>query len=92
VFFFCTILQEKFAGAVNQYNEVIMHETLRVAVVGMVRNDTALTIPIALEHHIQQKFISYIEFYLCRATQKSALTGNPIVVRAIAPSIFHWRK
>ncbi|XP_052131333.1 ubiquitin-conjugating enzyme E2 Z-like [Frankliniella occidentalis] len=83
---------EKFPGAINQYNEVIMHETLRVAVVGMVRNDTALTIPIALELHMQQQFIRNIEFYLCRATQKSALSGNPIKVKAIVLSICQPKK
>ncbi|KAK3914293.1 Ubiquitin-conjugating enzyme E2 Z [Frankliniella fusca] len=55
-----------------------MHETLRVAVVGMVRNDAALTLPIAFEHLVQEEFMRNIEFYDLRASQKAALTGNVI--------------
>ncbi|KAK3907820.1 Ubiquitin-conjugating enzyme E2 Z [Frankliniella fusca] len=71
--------KERFQGASRQYNEVIIHETLRVAVVGMVRNDSGLNIPIALEHLVQQEFMRNIEFYEILATQKSALSGNIIL-------------
>ncbi|KAE8739665.1 hypothetical protein FOCC_FOCC014842 [Frankliniella occidentalis] len=70
---------EKDLGDSVQYNEVILHETIRVAVVGMIRNDALLIMPPALELYMQQQFALHVDFYMSVAQKKETLTGNQII-------------
>ncbi|KAJ9595540.1 hypothetical protein L9F63_013305, partial [Diploptera punctata] len=54
--------RERCPGDVVRYNDIIQHETLRVAVCGMLENETCLAIPEAL-HEIMEK--TFLEFYDC---------------------------
>ncbi len=62
--------QGKNAGDAIQYNEVILPETIRVAVVGMVRNDSGLQMPLPLEFFIQQEFLKNLDYYERVASRK----------------------
>ncbi|KAE8746697.1 hypothetical protein FOCC_FOCC006560 [Frankliniella occidentalis] len=54
---------ERVSGDVERYNSIKRHETLRVAVCGMVLNKTLLALPPTLLKIMRSKFLSYFEFY-----------------------------
>lgn len=55
--------KEKFFGDSQRYNEVIQHETLRVAVCGMIENDTGLSIPSSLVDIMEKTFLELYDIY-----------------------------
>ncbi|KAK3929324.1 Ubiquitin-conjugating enzyme E2 Z [Frankliniella fusca] len=67
---------EKLPGDVDKYNEIIQHETIRVAVCGMIENDFGLTIPSMLVNVMQKSFLEYYEYYEGVAQKNIGLTGH----------------
>lgn len=65
-------------GDVQSYNEVVQHETLRVAVVGMLDNDFAITMPSSLVDVMQKHFLLFHEFYVTLAHSKLNLNNLPM--------------
>ena len=75
-----TAIQEKLPGDVERYNEIIQHETIRVAVCGMIENDSGLNIPLALKNIMEKTFLQYYDYYESVAMKKMAMTGLPMQV------------
>lgn len=69
---------EKLPGDVARYNDIIQHETIRVAVCGMVENDSGLTIPSSLHNIMQKTFLEYYDFYETVAQKNIHLHGQPM--------------
>ncbi|XP_026282156.1 ubiquitin-conjugating enzyme E2 Z-like [Frankliniella occidentalis] len=67
---------EKLPGDVEKYNEIIQHETIRVAVCGMIENDFGLTIPPMLINIMQKTFLEYYEYYEGVAQKNISMTGH----------------
>lgn len=63
-------------GDVKRYNDIIQHETLRVAVIGMVNNDYGLNLPPPLREAIKSGFLEYYDTYESLAKSKLPLTGT----------------
>lgn len=63
-------------GDVELYNEIIQHETLRVAVVGMLDDDFRISIPEALRQIMEIGFLKYYDFYEAIAQSKKDLNGK----------------
>lgn len=70
--------RERNPGDVDKYNDIIQHETLRVAVVGMLDNDYSVSVPESLRHAMEIGFLQYYEFYEAIAQSKSHLNGKPM--------------
>ncbi|XP_034247508.1 ubiquitin-conjugating enzyme E2 Z-like [Thrips palmi] len=70
--------QEKLPGDVEKYNDIIQHETIRVAVCGMIENDSSLTIPPMLVTIMQKTFLEYYDLYESVAQKNLGLTGHPM--------------
>uniref|UniRef100_A0A1B6KZD3 Ubiquitin-conjugating enzyme E2 Z n=1 Tax=Graphocephala atropunctata TaxID=36148 RepID=A0A1B6KZD3_9HEMI len=68
--------RERLSGDVARYNDIIQHETLRVAVVGMVDNDFLLLIPEPLRDAMDESFLQFYDFYENLAQSKIKLTGT----------------
>lgn len=63
-------------GDVERYNEVVRHETLRVAVLGMLDNDFGINIPPSLVDIMQKHFLQSYEFYVTLVNSKLDLTNK----------------
>lgn len=68
--------RERYPGDSKRYNEIIQHETIRVAVCGMIDNDYGLTIPQPLVEAMNQSFLQFYEYYESTVKAKMHLTGN----------------
>ncbi|KAL0271151.1 UNVERIFIED_CONTAM: hypothetical protein PYX00_008339 [Menopon gallinae] len=55
--------QERICGDSQRYNEVIQHETLRVAVCGMIENDFGINIPKSLVQVMEKTFLDFYDIY-----------------------------
>lgn len=55
--------KEKVRGDSQRYNEVIQHETLRVAVCGMIDNDAGITMPPSLVEVMEKTFLEFYDTY-----------------------------
>lgn len=73
--------QERVPGDVVRYNEIIQHETLRVAVIGMLDNDFGVTMPQPLQETMEKNFLQCYEFYESTAERKAHLSGQLMQVR-----------
>lgn len=73
-------LQERLSGDVARYNDIIQHETLRVAVVGMIENDYGVTMPEPLHEAMEKSFLQFYEFYESVAQRKMHLNGQNMQV------------
>lgn len=78
--FFPYTLKEKLPGDAEKYNDIIQHETIRVAVCGMIENDSGLTIPPMLVTIMQKTFLEYYDLYESVAQKNIDLTGQPMQV------------
>ncbi|XP_066996915.1 ubiquitin-conjugating enzyme E2 Z [Anabrus simplex] len=67
---------ERNPGDMARYNEIIQHETLRVAVCGMLENDTCLTVPDALREVMEKTFLEFYDYYESTAKKKLQLHGQ----------------
>lgn len=70
--------QEKIPGDADKYNDIIQHETIRVAVCGMIENDSGLTIPPMLTNIMQKTFLEYYEYYEGVAQKNLNISGHPM--------------
>ncbi|KAG8225918.1 hypothetical protein J437_LFUL005954 [Ladona fulva] len=70
--------QERNPGDISRYNEIIQHETIRVAVLGMLENDTFLNIPKPLVEFMEKYFSEYYECYESIIKKNLHLHGNPM--------------
>ncbi|XP_054280668.1 ubiquitin-conjugating enzyme E2 Z-like [Macrosteles quadrilineatus] len=68
--------RERVPGDVARYNEIIQHETLRVAVIGMLDNDFAINMPAPLIEAMEKSFLQFFESYETLAQSKNRLTGT----------------
>ncbi|XP_044756868.1 ubiquitin-conjugating enzyme E2 Z-like isoform X2 [Coccinella septempunctata] len=59
-----------------EYSEMITHETIRVAVIGMVENQCHLTIPPEFVPIIERTFLQYFDVYVETCTKKMYLDGR----------------
>lgn len=62
------------------YNEYITHETLRVAVCGMVENECSLNMPGQFKDIIEQTFLNYYDHYVDICTRLVDKSGTKIKV------------
>lgn len=62
-------------GDVKRYNEIIQHETMRVAVVGMVDNDFGLNLPSPFQEAIKTGFLEFYNNYEKLIKNKMDLNG-----------------
>lgn len=69
---------EKLPGDVEKYNDIIQHETIRVAVCGMIENDSSLTIPPMLVTIMEKTFLEFYDLYESVAQKNIGLTGHPM--------------
>ncbi|KAK3922727.1 Ubiquitin-conjugating enzyme E2 Z, partial [Frankliniella fusca] len=70
---------ERCPGDFEKYNLVIRHDTLRVAVLGMVKNTSSLTMPRPFTVQIQKEFLHNYNFYEEIAVTNIHLSGTPNV-------------
>nr|CAD7419363.1 unnamed protein product [Timema cristinae] len=68
--------QERCPGDIARYNDIIQHETIRVAVCGMLDNDTHLNIPEALQEVMEKTFLEFYDYYEATANKKLHLHGQ----------------
>lgn len=68
--------RERYPGDSKRYNEIIQHETIRVAVCGMLDNDYGLAIPQSLVEAMNQSFLQFYEYYEATVKAKMHLTGT----------------
>ncbi|XP_046665358.1 ubiquitin-conjugating enzyme E2 Z-like [Homalodisca vitripennis] len=68
--------KERVSGDANRYNEIIQHETLRVAVIGMLDNDYGIHLPNQLKEAMQTSFLQLYDFYENLALSKITLNGK----------------
>lgn len=78
-FIFFYLSQVRFCDS-GLYNEFITHETLRVAVCGMVENECALNMPQQFKNIIEQSFLNFYEHYVEIATKYQNRSGSTIKV------------
>lgn len=69
------MLQEKANGDSQRYNEIIQHETIRVAVIGMIENDCGLCIPEPLMDAMRQSFTQFYDYYESTLLSKVHFSG-----------------
>lgn len=69
---------EKNIGDSKRYNDIIQHETIRVAVIGMVDNDSKMFIPEPLIVAMKQAFLQNYDFYEATLMSKLHLSGTPM--------------
>lgn len=62
------------------YTEMIAHENIRVAVLGMVENNCHLNIPEELSSVIEKTFLEYFDIYVDNCTKKLHMDGRKYVV------------
>lgn len=55
--------KERISGDSQRYNEVIQHETLRVAVCGMIENETGIIMPQSLVDIMEKTFLELYDIY-----------------------------
>ncbi|KAK3912724.1 Ubiquitin-conjugating enzyme E2 Z [Frankliniella fusca] len=67
-------------------HEKVCKMRLIESVLGMVRNDSGLSMPITMEQYIQKEFVTNYDYYEALATQKSALSNN-ILEDPLFPSL-----
>ncbi|XP_059486605.1 ubiquitin-conjugating enzyme E2 Z-like [Neocloeon triangulifer] len=67
--------RERNKGDNVKYNEIIRHETLRVAVIGMVENEFFLNIPKQLQDVMEQTFLNYYDSYIALAEKNVHMTN-----------------
>ncbi|PSN39327.1 Ubiquitin-conjugating enzyme E2 Z [Blattella germanica] len=67
---------ERCPGDIGRYNDIIQHETLRVAVCGMLENDTCLAIPEALCEVMEKTFLEFYDYYESTVRKKLHLHGQ----------------
>jgi ubiquitin-conjugating enzyme E2 Z len=79
--------QERCPGDIGRYNDIIQHETLRVAVCGMLENETCLAIPEALSEVMGKTFLEFYDYYESTVRKKLHLHGQHMQVT----SFFHRR-
>nr|CAD7433214.1 unnamed protein product [Timema monikensis] len=68
--------RERCPGDIARYNDIIQHETIRVAVCGMLDNDTHLNIPEALQEVMEKTFLEFYDYYEATANKKLHLHGQ----------------
>lgn len=67
-------------GVAKQYSEMIRHETLRVAVCGMLENECHLNIPSQLRTIMEKSFLQFYDQYMETVKEKIHLDGLPMTV------------
>ncbi|BES95643.1 Ubiquitin-conjugating enzyme E2Z [Nesidiocoris tenuis] len=67
--------REKANGDSQRYNEIIQHETIRVAVIGMIENDCGLCIPEPLMDAMRQSFTQFYDYYESTLLSKVHFSG-----------------
>lgn len=81
-------MQELCVGDAKRYNEIIQHETLRVAVIGMVLNETSLSIPACFIKVMEKSFLQFYDHYVETAKNNLNLDGQKMMV-SISSVIFY---
>ncbi|GLH14620.1 hypothetical protein R5R35_001248 [Gryllus longicercus] len=71
--------RERNPGDTARYNDIIQHETLRVAVCGMLENETCLNIPEPLQEVMEKTFLEFYDYYVTTAQKKSHLNGQAML-------------
>nr|CAD7266408.1 unnamed protein product [Timema shepardi] len=71
-----SLSSERCPGDIARYNDIIQHETIRVAVCGMLDNDTHLNIPEALQEVMEKTFLEFYDYYEATANKKLHLHGQ----------------
>lgn len=74
------LIQERQSGDVERYNNIIQHETLRVAVIGMLDNDFEIKIPKQFIEAMEKSFLDFYESYETGATSNMKLNGTQMQV------------
>ncbi|XP_046393356.1 ubiquitin-conjugating enzyme E2 Z-like isoform X2 [Ischnura elegans] len=70
--------RERCPGDISRYNDIIQHETIRVAVLGMLENDTLLHIPNPLVDFMEKYFLEFYDSYESIIKKKMQLHGHPM--------------
>ncbi|XP_063226876.1 ubiquitin-conjugating enzyme E2 Z-like isoform X4 [Bacillus rossius redtenbacheri] len=68
--------QERCSGDISRYNDIIQHETIRVAVCGMLENDCYLAIPGAFQEVMEKTFLEFYDHYEGVVRRKLHLQGQ----------------
>ncbi|KAK9887619.1 hypothetical protein WA026_023578 [Henosepilachna vigintioctopunctata] len=68
--------KERWPGDVERYNEILRHETLRVAVCGMLENECHLIIPEQLKEIMETTFLQFYDLYMETSKNKIDLDGK----------------
>uniref|UniRef100_A0A1B6DKG1 Ubiquitin-conjugating enzyme E2 Z n=1 Tax=Clastoptera arizonana TaxID=38151 RepID=A0A1B6DKG1_9HEMI len=71
--------KERVFGDVERYNEIIRHETLRVAVCGMIENDYQIHIPKQLKEAMEKNFLEFYDYYVSVCNKRMSLNKHPMV-------------
>lgn len=72
-------VKEQIPGDSKRYNEFLQHETLRVAVCGMVENECHLNIPTKLREIMEKTFLEFYDQYLEIVKNNMHLDGTEII-------------
>ncbi|XP_039290715.1 ubiquitin-conjugating enzyme E2 Z-like [Nilaparvata lugens] len=67
---------ERNPGDAARYNDIIRHETIRVAVCGMLDNDYGLKIPKSFVEAMEKNFLEFYDLYVAVCNEKMHLTGQ----------------
>jgi hypothetical protein len=67
-----------------KYNDIIRHETLRVAIIGMVVNECYLQIPQQLKDVMEKTFLNYYDSYVAVAEANSSKNNLLMQVNALS--------
>lgn len=71
-----------------EYAEIIRHETLRVAVCGMLENECSLNIPEELQTIMEKTFLQFYDQYIETANKHLHLDSQPMIVSFILGGTF----
>ncbi|KAJ4450335.1 hypothetical protein ANN_01755 [Periplaneta americana] len=79
--------RERCPGDIGRYNDIIQHETLRVAVCGMLENETCLAVPDALREVMEKTFLEFYDYYESTVRKKLHLHGQHMQFMVMEPSL-----
>lgn len=71
--------EERTPGAFEKYKEMIQYDTISVAVLGNILNQTKISMPHSFVTYMSQKFLEYYDFYESTVIAKMERTGNAII-------------
>ncbi|KAK5650341.1 hypothetical protein RI129_001370 [Pyrocoelia pectoralis] len=72
-------IKEQIPGDSKRYNEFLQHETLRVAVCGMIENECHINIPTKLREIMEKTFLEFYDQYVEIVKNNMHLDGTELI-------------